>query len=549
MKSEIIKAACGRINCDVVIKGGKIVDIFGRRIIQGDVGIKHGIIVGVGEYKGDNEIDARGMYISPGLIDSHVHIESAMVKPSEYAKAVAARGVTSIIADPHEIVNVCGEAGLRFMIEDSKNVPVDIFYMMPSCVPATPFDNAGAKIDSELTKKLIDKYELMGLGEMMNFTGVINCDKEVINKMEGVNIIDGHCPLVSGMELNGYICGGVSNDHECSNAAEALEKISKGLNILIREGSGAKNLVEIIKAITPYNIRSFAFCTDDKHIEDIIEEGTISHCINKAILLGMDAIDAITIGSYNTALMYNLGKRGAIAPNYIGDIVISSDINLQNIRYVLKEGKVIVKEGKALFEAVVGDISDVINTINLKNIANGAFDIEFSKDKMIIEIEKGSLITKGVFAESNEGLSICANIERHRASGNIGKSYIKGITINDGAIAQSIGHDSHNITVIGSDSANMEIAVNSLGKAGGIAVVHKGKVISNMTLDIGGIISAKEYNAVAREQREIIEACNIISSDASSEVLMILSFISLLVIPHIKLGDKGIFDVDKFRYL
>jgi len=544
---NIISSAAGREKADIVLKNGKIIDVLGHRIVEGNVGIKDGIILGIGDYEGEKEIDVNGAYVAPGFVDCHIHIESTMVTPSEFSRLVAPWGVTTVIADPHEIANVAGEKGLKFMLEDSKNSPIDIEFMLPSCVPATPFDDSGAVIDGDLTKELLSKYDFKGLGEMMNSVGVVNCDEDIMKKLDCDCIKDGHAPMLEGKELNAYVCGGISNDHECSNEKEALEKVSAGLNIYIRQGTGAKNL-DALGAVTPYNLPHFAFCTDDKHTEEIMKEGTISNCIRLAIEKGFDPISAYTMASYNGAMMNRLYDRGAIAPNKIADIVITEDISAQNIKYVFKNGQLIASDGKVNFERVSADSKDVTNTVNIKEMTAEDFKKDFDKNEPVIEIETGSLITNAVYEESSQGLSLCANIERYTGESSMGKCFLRGFTVENGAIAQTIGHDSHNISVIGSDGENMAVAVNALGKEGGIVVVQDKKVIANMPLPIGGLMSDLDYETVAKEQSEIIEGAKKICENGSSTLLMVLAFVSLLVIPHIKLNNRGLFNVDKFEF-
>ncbi len=549
MLKDIIQSALGNVKADLVLKNGKIIDVLNHRIVEGNVAVKDGVILGTGDYEGEREIDVKGAYIAPGFVDSHVHIESAMVTPSQYAKAVMPKGVTTVIADPHEIANVKGEDGLAFMIEDSKSSPLEVHFMLPSCVPATPFDHAGCVIDGEMTEELLKKYDFLGLGEMMNYPGVTACVPDVLKKLESAEYIDGHAPMIRGMGLNAYACGGIKNDHECSTADEALEKISKGFDIFVSEGTGAKNLEELMKAVNPYNMRHFAFCTDDKHPAEVIREGTISHCIDKAVKLGYDPIDAYTMACYNSCVSYNLGRKGAIASGFDADIVVTRDINATQIEQVYKKGVLVAEKGKALFEVKGADTSKVENTVNIDEIKAEDLYMPFDKNKMVISLNEGSLITDGVYCESEEGLSLCANIERHHKTGNIGRCYVKGLDIANGAIAQTIGHDSHNISVIGSDSENMAAAVNALGKQGGIVVVSDKKVIAKMELAVGGIMSEKSVEEVVSEHEKIVEAAKTLSPSGSNETLMILGFISLLVIPHFKLGDKGVFDVDKFEYV
>lgn len=549
-KKSLIDAAMSREKADLVIKNGNIIDVLGHRIIKGNIGIKDGYIIGIGDYEGINEYDATGKFIAPGFIDSHIHIESSMCNPSEYAKLVLPYGVTAIVADPHEIANVCGEKGIKYMLDDAKDSVIDMFFMLPSCVPATPFEHSGAVINSSAVKELLNKYDFLGLAEMMNSPGVIYCDEDVLSKLESCSNIDGHAPLLSGKELNAYVCGGISNDHECSNTAEAEEKLSKGLNIFVREGTGAKNIEGLLPAVNPYNLRHFTFCTDDKNVCEILTEGTISHCISKAVSLGLDAVSAHTMASYNAAEICSLGKRGAIAPGFIADLVIMEDKAANKITRVYKNGKLAAENGKIVLDNKSSVSTEAVkNTVNIKSVTADDFKKKFDKNEPVIEIHSGSLITTACYENSPDGLSLCANIERHKASGNIGLCYVKGFSLNNGAIAQTIGHDSHNITVIGDNAADMALAVNSLGKNGGIVVVKNGKVISDMVLEIGGLMSAKGAEAVADDYRDILKSVKEICVDGSATLMMILSFVSLLVIPHIKLSDRGLFDVDSFRFI
>lgn len=549
MLNSVINSALGNEKADLVLKNGKIIDVLNHRIVEGNVAVKDGIILGIGDYTGEKEVDVKGCYIAPGFVDSHIHIESAMVTPSQYAAAVMAKGVTTIIADPHEIANVKGEAGLAFMLNDSKKSPLEVHFMLPSCVPATPFDHSGCVIDADKTKELFNKYEFLGLGEMMNYPGVIGCVPDVLGKLESAKYIDGHAPMINGMGLNAYACGGIKNDHECSSAEEALEKISCGFDIFIREGTGAKNLTELMKAVTPYNLRHFAFCTDDKHPAEIVSEGTISHCVDKAISLGYDPLDVYTIACYNSCVTYDLGRKGAVASGFEADILVTEDINATNIKQVYKKGLLVAENGKALFKAEHSDISSVNNTVNIDEIKPEDLNIDFNKEDVVISLNEGSLVTEGVYCENTKGLSLCANIERHNKTGNIGKCFVKGLDITNGAIAQTIGHDSHNISVIGSDSENMAVAVNALGKEGGIAVVKNNEVVAKMELPVAGIMSDKAIDEVVAEHNTIVKKAMELSPKGSNETLMILGFISLLVIPHFKLGDKGVFNVDEFRYV
>ncbi|MBQ9603899.1 MAG: adenine deaminase, partial [Firmicutes bacterium] len=470
-----IKAALGAAKADLVLKGGNVVDVFNGGIIKADVAIVDRYIVGIGEYSGEKEIDVTGRYIMPAFIDAHAHIESSLLIPSEYARAVVPHGTLTVIADPHEIVNVCGRDGLEYMIDDGTITTMNICFTVPSCVPATPFDHAGCVLDAKAVKELFDdcKYgaKIVGLAEMMNYPGVVYCDKDVLEKLNTPKVKDGHAPAIEGKGLNAYICGGIVTDHECDNAENALEKVSKGMYVLIREGTGTKNLEELIKAVTPFNADRFAFCTDDKHADEILKEGTMRHCIRKAVKLGLDPITAIKMATINPARIYAQTNRGAVAPNYYADIVIADSLSLDNIEQVYFNGRLIAENGRLIYNKrdVVISKDKVMNTVHLDKIFPEDLRPVFDPSQPVILMREGSLVTEGIYRENADGLVIAANIERHHRTGNIGKAFAAGFEIHGGAVAQTIGHDSHNITVAGDNAEDMALAVNALGKDGGIA--------------------------------------------------------------------------------
>lgn len=549
MISKLIDVAMGRTMADTIIKNGTVFDVFNHKFTKTDVVISNGKIVALGDgYSAKNIIDATDKYIIPAFIDAHAHIESSLLTPVEYAKVVVPKGVTTVIADPHEITNVLGEKGISFMFKSAESVPLDVKYMLPSCVPCTPFEHSGSVIDGDLTKELLSKYDFLGLAEMMNFVGVINNDTDVIKKLSTGVFIDGHAPLLTGKELCAYVCGGIKTDHECSNVDEALEKISMGMSILVREGTGAKNIEGLVKAINPYNLNRFAFCTDDIHISDIAKDGTILNCIRKSVKLGLSLEDALTMATINSAKIYNLKDKGAIAPNYVADIIVC-DKSLDNLYLVLKDGLIVAKDGEPTFTGKNIDISEVSNTVHIKEVTPQDFNLEFIEGMPVIEAVKGSLITKKAYPTTKDGLSLCAVVERHKATGNVGKAFIKNIDIQNGAIAQTIGHDSHNITVLGDNPTDMALAVNSLGSNGGICIVHNGKVISYMELEVAGLMSNKSYSEVLAMDNDIVEKAKIVSKHGSSTILMLLSFLSLVVIPELKLNDSGLFDVSNWKYI
>ncbi len=544
-----IKAAKGEEKCDLVIKNARICDLFTKSIIESDLGITDGVIIGWGKYEGVNEIDAEGSFVMPSFVESHVHIESSMLAPLDYAKLCAIKGVTEVIADPHEIANVAGEEGLKFMLESAKDLPVNIHFMLPSCVPATPFDSSGAVIDSNALHALLEKYDFYGLGEMMNYPGLLATVPDVVEKLNTDKIIDGHAPLLTGSDLNAYIAAGIKTDHECSNVAEALEKIRLGMYVLMREGTQSRNIKDLAGAVNPNTLRRFLFCTDDRYLGDVMENGSISNCIDVAVKMGIDPLDALVIACLNPTECYNLGKRGAIAPSYKADIVISRDLNAKSITHVFKDGVLIAKDGKALFEGANAPDEKVRNSVHINPVCEKDFEIEFENGMDVIEVLPHSLLTNGVKAFSKEGLNMCAVVERHKMTGNIGKCFLKDFGLKGGAIAQSIGHDSHNITVVGSDTKSMAVAVNALGKSGGMSVVKNGELVAFMPLEIAGIMSDKSAEETLKMHEEVLRAVKDISFNDNIDPFMMLSFLSLLVIPNVKISDKGLFDVNKFDFI
>lgn len=544
-----INAAAGRISADLVLKNAKVVDVFCHRILKCDVAVSNGKIIGLGEYKGDKEIDVNNKYVVPSFIDAHMHIESTMLTPSRFAEASAPKGVGTVIADPHEIANVCTDKGLEFMLEDAKEIPIDIRYMLPSCVPALPSEHNGGFIDSEKTKELLASQNFYGLGEMMNAFGVINADNEVLKKILCSKIVDGHAPLLTGKDLCAYITAGINTEHECSTVEEMLEKISKGMYVLIREASGAKNLETLVPAVNKHTIRRIMFCTDDVHIDDLIERGSILNCVRKAIKLGIDPIDAVIMSSYNAALCYGLSNKGAIAPGYDADILVIDNLEFENIIQVYKNGILAAENGECLIHAKGCSNINVINTVSLPDLSEEDFKLTFNKNIPVIGVTAGSLITEKLYTDCSDRLNICANIERYGKHGTIGKGFVKGFDIVNGAIAQSIGHDSHNIIVIGSSENDMLRAVHAIDKSGGISVVQNGNVIAKMPLTVAGLMSDKSANEVYNEFAEIKKAVKRICHNKDLEPLMMLSFLSLPVIPSLKLTDQGLFDVDKMRLI
>lgn len=546
MKS-LINTAMKCEEADLILKNGNVVDVFTGTIQKADVAVKNGIICGVGEYNGKNSIDVTGKYVMPGFIDSHMHIESSMVTPAEYAAAVMPHGVTTVIADPHEITNVCGEDGLAFMKASADTAPLDVKFMLPSCVPATPFEHSGAVLTAEDTKRLAKDFH--GIGEMMNYPGIINCDDETLGKLQS-EIVDGHAPMVSGDELNAYLCAGIKTDHECSSVGEMLEKISKGMYISLREGTLSKDISRLIGGINSYTLRRCTFCTDDRFVGEIMKDGSIDYCIKKAAELGIEPIDAIIMATLNASDCYGLKDRGAIAPSYTADIVVSESIIPESIIMVIKDGKIVSENGKAVFDTRDTDITAVTETVHLDKVDAKFFEYTPSEEEFTaIELIPQAIITKKTTAHKCDRLSKVCVIERHHKTGSKGFGFVTNYGITNGAIATSVGHDSHNIAVIGDNDEDMALAVNTLGKNGGIAVCSEGKLLEYLSLDIAGLMSSEPAEKVIKIHGSLYEAAKKVKVSQAVDPFLALAFLPLPVIPEIRVTDMGLFDVTKFNFV
>ncbi len=561
---KIIDIARGKVKADLVIKNANIVNVLSEEIHQGDVAVADGVIAGIGEnYCGENEVDINGAYLSPAFIDGHVHIESSMLLPSEFAKAVVPAGTTTVIIDPHEISNVLGLQGISFMREAIQQLPLDVYMMLPSCVPATPFETSGFDLNSYDLSLLIDKPWVLGIAEMMNFPGVLNHDKNVMAKlklaMSKNKRIDGHAPCLSDKDLCAYIAAGVTSDHECTTPDEAIEKLRKGMYLMIREGSAAKDLNALLPVLLEKNTRKCIFVTDDRHPEDLLEH--INSMVKTAVEAGVSPIKAIQMASLNTAEYFKIQDLGAIAPGYKADFLVFPDLKTFKPDLVFKKGKLVAESGKLTADITQNEIPAVRGSVNVKWIKYEDFKIEAKSDNVkAIEVIPHQLITKSVkskinvvnnFAESNietDTLKICV-IERHRAGGNIGKGFVKGFNLKSGAIASTVAHDSHNMIVIGTNDSDMYTAAVELIKSqGGKIVVDNGKVLAHLPLPIAGLISDEDINSVIEKSMQLNKAAKKIGCNID-DPFMSMSFLSLPVIPELKITDKGLFDSVKFEFV
>ena len=564
---EMILAARGDLAPDLVLKNARIVNVFTKEIESGDVAIKDGYIVGIGEFDGEEEIDIGGRIICPGLIDGHIHIESSMISPSEFAGAVAPHGTTAVIADPHEIANVAGEEGIRYMLEASAGLPVDIFFMLPSCVPATPLDESGAKLSADELEPFYKEERVAGLAELMNSFGTVRADEEIIRKIQGANSygkrIDGHAPFLTGKDLNAYITAGVRSDHECSSAEEAVEKLKLGQYIMIREGTAARNLEALLPLFDDKYCDRCMLVTDDKHGSDLIDNGHIDYIIRKAIRAGKDPLNAIKMATLNVAMYFGLKDRGAIAPGYIADIIVLSDLEEFTVEKVFKNGRLTVDGGKNV-RAIKSPSIDkekyprVFNSFNLREIKPSDLEIrDEGTKKRVIKVIPGQILTEELIVESSskqaepdKDIIKLAVIERHKGTGHTGVGFVSGYGLKKGAIASSVAHDSHNLIVAGCNDDDMALAANTVREnGGGLAVVCDGKVLSSLPLPIGGLMCEMNVNDVEDILRVMKEQARQLGVNEGIDPFMTLAFTALPVIPKLRLLTQGVVDVDKQSYV
>ncbi len=561
--SNIINTARGLEKADLVIKNANIINVLSEEIYRADIAIKDGIIAGVGSgYSGEKEIDINGAYVSPSFIDGHVHLESTMMLPQEFAKIVLPAGTTTVIIDPHEISNVLGLHGISFMHEVVKDLPIDVYTMLPSCVPATPFETSGFDLTSYDLSLLIDKPWVLGLAEMMNFPGVLNQDKNVMAKLELAKsynkCIDGHAPYLSSKDLCAYIASGVKSDHECTTPDEAIEKMRLGMYIMIREGTAAKDLEALLPVLKECNTRKCIFVTDDRHPEDLKEH--INGMVRRAVEAGVPPVKAVQIASLNTAEYFGLKNLGAIAPGYKADMLILPDLKTFKPDIVIKNGKIAVENGKLISKLPERNTIETRNSVNVRWITPDDFVIPAGTGKVkALEVIPNQLITKSVVSEikikdgnavsniDNDTLKICV-IERHRATGNIGKGFVKGFNLKCGAIASTVAHDSHNMIVIGTNDDDMYTAAVALIKCqGGKVVVRDGEIISSLPLPIAGLMSDRDFDFVISKCHELNQAAHSIGCTLE-DPFMTMGFLSLPVIPELKITDKGVFDTNKQEF-
>jgi len=566
MKKQIQQAR-GLEPADLVLKNCKIIDVFCGGIIEADVAICGDTIAGIGSYVGKKEIDCNGSYVTPGFMEGHIHIESSMLSPEQFVQTVVPHGTTTVICDPHEIANVAGTMGVNYLLEASDGLAVKIFCMAPSCVPATHLENSGAKLDSSDIATLLNHSRVIGLAEMMNFPGVLFQDDEVLEKIAVARRmklpVDGHAPGLTGKDLQAYIGSGIGSDHECTTAAEALEKLSSGMFVFIREGSTAKNLETIVPIITSHNSHRCLLVTDDCHSEELLRVGHLDRILRKAIRLGLDPVTAIQMVTINVANYYGMRGAGAVAPGYIADLVTFDDLQDIRVQKVFSAGKCVENESsvsklssrkmKEKYPRVFDSVHVDMESLSFVIPAEGkrARVIKLVKDQLITEcLELDITIHDGVaVADCARDIVKLAVVERHSASGNVGLGFVQGTGLQKGALASSIGHDSHNITVLGVNDDDMKLAVQSVvEQGGGLAVVAEGKIIKSLQLEIAGLMSTSPAEAVAADFSDLLQAAKELGVQVD-DPFMYMSFLALPVIPYLKMTDLGLVDVEKFEHV
>lgn len=558
-KQRIIAVAAGREKADLVLKNAKYLNVFSNEFLCGDIAVANGLVAGVGKYDGKTEIDVSGKLVLPGFIDAHIHLESSMVTPAEFAKAVVAHGTTTVITDPHEITNVMGIDGVEYMIQASQNLPIDVHFMMPSCVPATEIDESGAELDCKDIDLYLDNKKVLGLAEMMNYVGVINGDKNVLSKIVTSQAhhkkIDGHAPELSGNDLNAYIAAGVYSDHECSTFENALEKLRKGQFIMIREGTAAHNLKALMPLLTQQYYSRCMFATDDKHPSDLLYGGHIDYIVKQALKNGADPIVALKTATHHAARYFLLNNKGAIASGYLADIVVVDNLEDFNVEMVFKRGKLVFDGEVKDFSAPTVDeklAEKCFDTFHLESVTPSSFKVDGKLG--LIGLVGGELLTRNLGTADkvdveNDILKI-ACIERHKGTNHIGVGYVKGYSLKSGAVATSVAHDSHNIITVGCNDDDIAVAVNAIKDSkGGIAVVENGKIKALLELPIAGLMSDEPLTTVNEKLENAKLSAYELGADKSIDPFMTLSFLSLPVIPSLRITTKGVFDAENWKML
>ncbi len=559
-KQRIIAAAAGREPADLVLKNATFVNVFSNELSTMDIAVAEGLIVGMGSYQGRSEVDCTGKIVLPGFLDAHIHLESSLVSPTEFVKAVLPHGTTTVVTDPHEIANVMGTDGIEYMLQATEDLPVDVRFMLPSCVPATPLDESGAILDYRAIDSFYDHPRVQGLAEMMNFVGAINGDEQTVEKIVAAQAhhkkIDGHAPDLQGNDLNAYIAAGVYSDHECHDVKDAIAKLERGQFIMIREGTAARNLEALMPLLTGKYADRCMFCTDDKHPNDLLEKGHIDYIVKKAISLGADPITAVKVACHNAARYFLLNNRGGISPGYLADFVIIDNFQDFNIEQVYKKGVLMVDHGE-IQDFPSPEIEPYLVERAHKTFHVAALTAEDFAEKRprgIIGMVDGEITT--VDAGYSDRIDVeydvlkIAVVERHKNTHHIGIGYIQGYGLKSGAVATSISHDSHNIIVVGTNETDMAAAVNRVVELnGGIVVWDGGQSVAEVPLAIAGIMSDEPLVTVNEKLETAKSAAHKLGVNPGIDPFMTLSFMALPVIPSLRITTRGVFDVTTQSYV
>ena len=559
-KQRIIAAAAGREPADLVLKNATFVNVFSNELSTMDIAVAEGLIVGMGSYQGRSEVDCTGKIVLPGFLDAHIHLESSLVSPTEFVKAVLPHGTTTVVTDPHEIANVMGTDGIEYMLQATEDLPVDVRFMLPSCVPATPLDESGAILDYRAIDSFYDHPRVQGLAEMMNFVGAINGDEQTVEKIVAAQAhhkkIDGHAPDLQGNDLNAYIAAGVYSDHECHDVKDAIAKLERGQFIMIREGTAARNLEALMPLLCDKYAERCMFCTDDKHPNDLLEKGHIDYIVKKAISLGADPITAVKVACHNAARYFLLNNRGGISPGYLADFVIIDNFQDFNIEQVYKKGVLMVDHGE-IQDFPSPEIEPYLVERAHKTFHVAALTAEDFAEKRprgIIGMVDGEITT--VDAGYSDRIDVeydvlkIAVVERHKNTHHIGIGYIQGYGLKSGAVATSISHDSHNIIVVGTNETDMAAAVNRVVELnGGIVVWDGGQSVAEVPLAIAGIMSDEPLVTVNEKLETAKDAAHKLGVNPGIDPFMTLSFMALPVIPSLRITTRGVFDVTTQSYV